>query len=81
MLYERALKEKEASEKFHEDAARLLPVPDYQPERLLTVKVDKLSLVCFETCFYSVPTQYVGRKLTLKARSLWLCLVLTFNLG
>lgn len=67
-LYEKALKVKEASERFHEDVARLLPVPDYQPERLVSVKVDKLSLVCFETCHYSVPTQFVGRKLALKAR-------------
>ncbi len=68
MLYEKALKVKEASERFHEDAAKLLPVPDYQPERLVSVKVDKLSLVCFETCLYSVPTQFVGRRLALKAR-------------
>jgi len=68
MLYEKALKVKEASERFHEDAAKLLPVPDYQPARLVSVKVDKLSLVCFETCHYSVPTQFVGRKLTIKAR-------------
>ncbi len=68
MLYDNALKAKEASERFHEDAARLLPVPDYRPERLVSAKVDKLSLVCFETCFYSVPTQFVGRRLTVKAR-------------
>ena len=68
MLYERALRVKEASERFAEDAARLLPVPDWQPERVALAKVDKLSLVCFETCFYSVPTQYVGKKLTVKAR-------------
>jgi len=68
MLYEKALKVKEASERFAEDAARLLPVPDYQPERLVSAKVDKLCLVCFETCHYSVPTQFVGRKVTLKVR-------------
>jgi len=68
MLYEKALKAKEASERFREDAARLLPCPDWRPERLVSVKVDKLSLACFETCHYSVPTQFVGRKLTLKAR-------------
>jgi hypothetical protein len=35
---------------------------------LVSAKVDKLSLVCFETCLYSVPTQFVGRRLTVKAR-------------
>lgn len=68
MLYDKALKVKEASPRFHEDAAKLLPLPDYQPERLVSAKVDKLSLVCFETCFYSVPTQFVGMSLTVKAR-------------
>lgn len=68
MLLREALKVKEASERFHEDAARLLPVPDWQPERLVSAMVNKLSLVCFETCHYSVPTRFVGRKLTLKAR-------------
>jgi transposase len=68
VLYEQALKAKLASERFPEDAAKLLPAPDWQPERLVSAKVDKLSLVCFETCFYSVPTQFVGRKLTVKAR-------------
>jgi len=68
MLYEQALKVKEASERFAEDAARLLPLPDYRPERLVSVKVDKLSLVCFETCFYSVPTQFAQMSLSLKAR-------------
>jgi transposase len=68
MLFEKALKVKEASERFAEDAARMLPVPDFQPERIVSAKVDKLSLVCFETCHYSVPTQFVGRKLTIKAR-------------
>jgi len=68
MLYEKALKVKQASQRFSEDAAKLLPVPDYQPERLVSAKADKLSLVCFETCFYSVPTRFVGRSLTVKAR-------------
>jgi transposase len=68
MLLRKALKVRDASERFAEEAARLLPVPDYQPERLVSAKVDKLSLVCFETCHYSVPTQFVGRRLTLKAR-------------
>ena len=67
-LYEKALKVREASERFSEDAARLLPVPDYRPERLVSAKVDKLSLVCFETSFYSVPTRFVGTSLTVKAR-------------
>jgi transposase len=68
MLYEQALKVKEASERFAEDAARLLPLPDYRPERLVSAKVDKLSLVCFETGYYSVPTRFVGARLTVKAR-------------
>jgi transposase len=68
MLYEKALMAKQTAERFVEDASRFLPVPDYEPERLVQVTVDKLSLVCFETCFYSVPTSLVGRKVTLKAR-------------
>jgi len=68
IVYEKAFKVKEASERFAEDAAKLLPLPDYQPERLVSAKVDKLSLAGFESCHYSVPTRFVGARLTVKAR-------------
>jgi transposase len=68
MLLERALAAKQASIKFAEESAHLLPVPDHRPERLVSAKADKLSLVRFENCFYSVPTKFVGATLLIKAR-------------
>lgn len=68
MLQERALANQEANaEKFAEDAARLLPLPDYEPSRLEERLVDKLSLVRFETCSYSVPTELVGKFVKVRA--------------
>jgi transposase len=68
MLMQKALANKAAhAEKFAEDTARLLPLPDYEPCRLEERLVDKLSLVRFETCSYSVPTDLVGRSLKVRA--------------
>ena len=67
MLLAKALANKESrAEAFAEDAARLLPLPDYRPTRLEERQVDKLSLVRFDACSYSVPTEYVGRSLRVK---------------
>ena len=67
MLLEKALAHKQKAEKFGEDAAAFLPLADYAPCRLTSAKVDKLSLVTFETNAYSVPTKFVLRSLLVKA--------------
>ena len=55
-LLAEALKNKEAkAEAFAKDAAAMLPLVDYEPCRLVSAKPDKLGLVQFENCFYSVP--------------------------
>lgn len=62
-----AIAQRDASERFAEDAARLLPLADYKPCRLRQVKIDKLCLATFEGSSYSVPCNLVGRSLLLKA--------------
>ena len=66
-LLAQALAHKQKAEKFGEDAAAFLPLADYAPCRLTSAKVDKLSLVTFETNAYSVPTKFVLRSLLVKA--------------
>lgn len=68
MMLGQAVAFKDASELFAEDAARLLPLQDYRPSRLKEAKVDKLSLVRHDGCFYSVPTRLVGRSVLVRAR-------------
>lgn len=68
MLYEKALAFKAKAELFAKDTARFLPVPDYEPSRLVEAKVDKTSLVRFETNSYSVPTELVGRSVLVRAK-------------
>lgn len=67
MLLAKATAARDKSERFAEDSARLLPLADYKPCRLVQVKVDKLSLVTFEGSSYSVPCNLVGRSLLLRA--------------
>lgn len=66
-LLAKATAARDKAERFAEDAARLLPLADYKPCRLVQVKIDKLSLATFETCWYSVPCELVGRSLLLRA--------------
>ena len=66
MLVEKA-EEARQTELFKEDAAALLPLRSYGPGFLSTAKVDKLSLVRYDTCFYSVPTRLVGRSLLVRS--------------
>jgi transposase len=67
VLLEKAEANRQAAELFKEDAAALLPLRSYQPSFLRTAKVDKLSLVRYENCFYSVPTRLVGRSLLVRS--------------
>ena len=66
-LLEAAQAARQGSQTFDEDAAALLPLRDYQPGSLKSAKVDKLSLVRYDSCFYSVPTKLVGRSLLARA--------------
>jgi len=67
-LHAAALENKQAkAEAFAKDAHRMLPLADYEPCRLVEVKSDKLSLVCFETCSYSVPPTFAMRSLLVRA--------------
>jgi len=68
LLLAKAQAFKDGSESFAEDAAHLLPLPDHEPSRMVSGKVDKLGLVRFENCFYSVPTRLVGTSLLIRAR-------------
>lgn len=68
MMLEEATQFRDASELFAEDAAVLLPRQDYQPSKLVSAKVDKLSLVRHDSCFYSVPTHLVGRSVLVRVR-------------
>jgi len=68
MLLEKALGVKAKAERFEADAKRFLPVPDYEPSRLVEAKVDKTSLVRFESNSYSVPTEFVGRSVLIRAK-------------
>ena len=45
----------------------LLPLPDYEPGRLASASADKLSLVRFDCCSYSVPTRLAGTQLLIRA--------------
>ena len=66
-LLAEALRNKEAkAEAFAKDAAAMLPLADYEPCRLVSAKPDKLGLVQFETCFYSVPPRG-PREVTVRA--------------
>ena len=67
-LLDTALAFKAKAELFEADARRFLPVPDYEPSRLVEAKVDKTSLVRFETNSYSVPTELVGRSVLVRAK-------------
>ena len=68
MLLEKAQADKEANaQAFVQDSARLLSLPDYESSRMEERRVDKLGLVRFETCSYSVPTELVGRSLSVRA--------------
>lgn len=67
MLVAKATAVRDKAERFAEDVARLLPLADYKPCRLVQVKVDKLSLATFEGSSYSVPCDLVGRSLLLRA--------------
>jgi len=78
LLLERCLREdqrrlrgktKAIGELWHEEKARLLPLPEhaYPCCKVCTVKPDSLSLVHFETNRYSVPVTVVDDKLILKA--------------
>jgi len=66
MLLARAEAAKGSLELFKEDSAALLPPRSYRPESLRSAKVDKLSLVRYDNCFYSVPTRHVGRSLLVR---------------
>jgi len=68
MLLAKAQAFKDGSESFAGDAAHLLPLPDHEPSRMVSAQVDKLGLVRFESCFYSVPTRLVGTSLLIRAR-------------
>jgi len=68
MMLEQALAFRDAAGLFAQDAACLLPMQDYRPSRLKTAKVDKLSLVRHDGCFYSVPTHLVGRSVLVRSR-------------
>ncbi len=68
ILLEKAAAHRETrAEAFAEDAARFLPEAPYEASRLVTGQADKLSLVRFETCAYSVPTRLVLKSLLIQA--------------
>ena len=67
MLLEEAESARQAAEAFKEDAAALLPLRSYRPGVLRTALVDKLSLVRYDSCFYSVPTRLAGRSLLVRS--------------
>ena len=52
-----------------EEKERLLPLPDKMPEACawVTAKVNRRQMVRFSTNWYSVPPQYVGKTVTVKA--------------
>lgn len=55
-LHEAALRNKSAkAEALGKEAAAFLPLADYEPCRLTCARADKLGLVRFEGCSYSVP--------------------------
>jgi len=53
----------------HEERGRLLPLPPVPPttDQVLPVRVDKTAFCRFDTCWYSVPPEHVGKTLTLAA--------------
>ncbi|MGH7272120.1 MAG: Mu transposase domain-containing protein, partial [Polyangiaceae bacterium] len=65
-LVAKARKHLENAEDFTKDAAAFLPLAEYKPCRLVEAKADKLSLVRFETCSYSVPTRLVTKSLLVR---------------
>jgi transposase len=52
---------------FEEESKAFLPLAQYKPSRLVQVKADKLALVRFDRCLYSVPFELSGRALTIRA--------------
>jgi transposase len=66
-LFAMALADKEKAERFAEDAAHLLPLTDYKPSRLVSVKADKLALVRFDRSSYSVPSGLCRQRLLVRA--------------
>jgi hypothetical protein len=52
---------------FEEELRSLLPVSDYRPSRLVSVKSDKLALVRFDRSMYSVPFELSQRDLVVRA--------------
>lgn len=64
-----ARQQKSVGERMNEERKQWLPLPIYPPEccRILSVNVDKSSLVQFETNKYSVPSEYAYKTLWLKA--------------
>jgi transposase len=66
-LLERAEAARQAAEAFKEDSEALLPLRSYRPGLLKTAKADKLSLVRYDNCFYSVPTRLSGRSLLVRS--------------
>ena len=66
-LMERAEAARQAAELFKEDSTVLLPLRSYKPGVVRIAKVDKLSLVRYDNCFYSVPTRLAGRSLMVRS--------------
>ena len=64
-----ARRNQSVGERLEAERSLLLPLPVRPPEccRIVPVKVDKTSLVQFETNRYSVPSEYAYRILWLKA--------------
>jgi len=75
MLLRRAQERKAKCERFTEEASHFLPLADYRPCRLTSARADKLSLVRFETVDYSVPTQYNGCQVVVRATPFEVCLL------
>jgi len=67
MLQEKAKAAKDKAESFERDRVRMLALREYSASRLVSCRADKLSLVRFEGCSYSVPTRFVLRPLLVRA--------------
>ncbi|MEW6420041.1 MAG: IS21 family transposase [Nitrospirota bacterium] len=67
-LHSECVKLLERNTKWEEEKAALKPLPKYRfnGARYNEAKVNRYSMVQFETNRYSVPTKYVGEKVTLK---------------
>jgi transposase len=68
MLLARAIAVRNASARFAEDVSALRPLRSYQLGALQTAKVDKLNLVRYDGCSYSVPSKLVGRTVLVRPR-------------